>query len=219
MERKNNTTYAETIARFDKASKYYRTDSIKYRKISADRVSCLAAPAITDTILDIGCGTGTQLIELAGMIKKGIGIDISPGMISEANQQMRKANCINLEFHAGDFIAPEREISLSKKKINKVISNYALHHLKLADKKTALEHIINIVGEDLEMIVIGDLMFFDEPQNYADQYEQIGYGPGTDLPCYADELINLFEENFFDVTLEKIHPLVGVIAAIRKPQG
>lgn len=204
-----------TISRFDKGSKHYQTDSIKYRKLSADRVSQLVAPASADVILDIGCGTGTQLIELAGMIKRGIGIDISSGMVQKANDQFKKASCANLEFHVGDFIDPEKEISLDKMKINKIISNYALHHLKLADKKNAVEKMINLTGDNLEMIVIGDLMFFDNPENYADQYGQIGYYPGADLPCYADELAGLFDRNVFTVTVESIHPLVGVLKAIR----
>lgn len=204
-----------TISRFDKGSEHYQTDSIKYRKLSADRVSQLVAPASTDIILDIGCGTGTQLIELAGMIKRGIGIDISSGMVQKANDQLKKAGCANLEFYIGDFITPEREIPLDKMKINKIISNYALHHLKHVDKKRALDKMINLAGDNLEMIVIGDLMFFDDPENYADQYDQIGYGPETDLPCYADELVGLFDRSVFTVTLDRIHPLVGVLKAMR----
>lgn len=74
---------------------------------------------------------------------------------------------------------------------------------------------INLAGDNLEMIVIGDLMFFDDPENYADQYDQIGYGPGIDLPCYADELACLFDGSVFTVTLDRIHPLVGVLKAMR----
>lgn len=204
-----------TISRFDKASEFYQTDSIKYRKISADTVSQLVEPSNTDRILDIGCGTGRQLIELAARIQLGIGIDISTGMVKKANEERMKAKCSNLEFHVGDFINPEREITLGERKINKVICNYSLHHLELSDKKRALEKIISVTGNNLEMIVIGDLMFFDDPENYKDQYDQIGYGPGTDVPCYADELRKLFDETAFCVTLHKIHPLVGVLKAVR----
>lgn len=207
-------TNDSTISRFDKGSTFYQTDSIKYRKLSADRVSQLAAPASTDVILDIGCGTGTQLISLAGMIKRGIGIDLSSGMVQKANDQLEKGST-NLEFHVGDFIDLEKEISLDQMKINKIISNYALHHLNLADKKNAVEKMINLTGDNLEMIVIGDLMFFDNPENYTDQYGQIGYAPGTDLPCYADELVGLFDNSLFTVTVDKLHPLVGVVKAVR----
>ncbi len=205
-----------TISRFDRASHYYQTDSIPYRKISADRVSQLVEPASNDVILDMGCGTGTQLIELAGRIKRGIGIDLSSGMVQRANDLLKKSKCSNLEFHVGDFLTPERTVSLDKMKINKIISNYALHHLSLADKKRALEKMLRITGDHLEMIVIGDLMFFDDPRNYTGQYDQIGYGPGTDLPSYADELADLFDRSCFSVTLDSIHPLVGVLKAVRK---
>lgn len=206
----------ETISRFDQASQIYQTGSIKYRKLSADRVLQLAQPGCGDVILDIGCGPGIQLIECSGTIKRGIGIDISPGMVQEAARRQQRAGCGNLEFHVGDFLTPEREISLRKSGINKVISNYALHHLKLADKKRALTGILALLGTDLEMVVIGDLMFFEEPTDYAGQYGEIGYGPGTDQPCYAGELAGLFDNRLFDVTLDRIHPLVGVLRAVRK---
>ena len=204
-----------TISRFNKGSENYQTDSIPYRKLSADRVSQVVTPTSADVILDIGCGTGSQLIELAEIIKMGIGIDISSGMIQKANDQLKKINCVNLEFHVGDFLNPEQEKSLNKRKINKIISNYALHHLTPNDKKKAVEKMMDLAGDELERIVIGDLMFFDDPENYVDQYDQVGYGPGMDLPCSADELVELFDRGVFTVTLERIHPLVGVLKAIK----
>ena len=204
-----------TILRFDKGSEHYQTDSIKYRKLSADMVSQLVASTSTDVILDIGCGTGTQLIELAKTIKKGIGIDISTGMVQKSNNLLKETDCVNIEFYIGDFLSPEKEISLKKMKVNKIISNYALHHLNLADKKKAVEKMINIADDNLEMIVIGDLMFFDDPQNHVDQYDQVGYGPETDLPCYAEELAALFDNSVFTVSLTRIHSLVGVLKAMK----
>lgn len=205
-----------TRSRFDQASAHYRTDSIKYRKLSKDTVSKGVMPAPSDVILDIGCGTGTQLIELSATVRKGIGIDLTPGMVKRAREEAQKGGCTNLEFYIGDFLAPERECDLSSMKINKVISNYALHHLQLEDKKRALEQMERLGGKGLEMIVIGDLMFFDHPKRYTDQYNLVGYGPGADQPCYAEELVDLFDKNAFAVKVEKLHPLVGVIKAVRR---
>lgn len=204
------------VSRFNQASKQYQTDSVTYRKLSSDKVSQLLAPTSTDTVLDIGCGTGAQLIELSKTIKKGIGLDISSGMVAEAAKRSINAGCTNLEFHAGDFLCPEREISLVNRKVNKIISNYALHHLTLANKKEAVKKMIEAAGDSLEMIVLGDLMFFDDPQNYTDQYEEIGYNPENDQPSGVNELAGLFSKDLFSVTLEKIHPLVGVLRAVRK---
>lgn len=206
----------KNILRFDLGSEKYQTNSIKYRKISADRVSQLIEPNSKDTILDIGCGTGTQLIELSKKIKKGIGIDISEGMIKKSKAILNEIQCSNVEFYMGDFLNPEREISLSNMKITKIINNYAMHHLSLEDKKVAINKMIEIAGDSLEMIVIGDLMFFDDPKKYIDQYNEIGYGPANDFPCYSKELIDMFDENLFSVNVEKIHPLVGVLKATVK---
>ena len=205
----------DVISRFDKGSKQYRTDSIPYRKRSADLVSRLVSPVAADVILDIGCGTGTQLVELAKTIEKGIGIDSSTGMVQRAKDMSKTAGCINVEFHIGDFLELERKTVLRNRKINKIISNYALHHLDLADKKRAIEKMIDVAGDDLEMIVIGDLMFFDDPQKYKDQYDQIGYGPENDSPCYAEELESLFDKGAFTISLECLHPLVGVLRAVK----
>lgn len=204
------------VSRFDIGSILYRTDSIKYRKIAADKVSEFVIPSHNDVVLDIGCGTGSQLMELSPAIKKGIGIDISQGMIERCNSVLSKYNSSNLEFYLGGFLNPEQNIALSDYKINKIISNYALHHLKLEDKKAAIQKMINICGNSLEMIVIGDLMFFDNPDKYVNQYTEIGYGPSNDFPCYAEELAALFDSGLFDVTLEKLHPLVGVLKAVKR---
>lgn len=134
-------------------------------------------------------------------------------MINKANSILMDVDCSNIEFYIGDFLNLSDEIDLSKVKINKLISNYALHHLKLEDKIIALQKAINILGENLETICIGDLMLFDDPEKYISEYNTVGYGPANDFPCYCEELINVFEKNNFTVTIEQIHPLVGVLKA------
>jgi SAM-dependent methyltransferase len=54
------------------------------------RVLDLAAPAPSDTIVDIGCGNGTYLAELArrGFAGRVLGVDLSPGMLAAARQRL-----------------------------------------------------------------------------------------------------------------------------------
>ena len=60
-------------------------------------------PDINDIILDIGCGTGKQIIELSEYIKLGIRIDISDGMVEQAIENARKENKTNVQFYTGTF--------------------------------------------------------------------------------------------------------------------
>jgi SAM-dependent methyltransferase len=54
------------------------------------RVLDLAAPAPSDTIVDVGCGNGTYLAELArrGFAGRVLGVDLSLGMLAAARQRL-----------------------------------------------------------------------------------------------------------------------------------
>jgi len=203
----------EIKERFDKASKEYVTDRYIWRYKAAQLVSKLVNPNLNDVILDIGCGTGKQIIELSYFIKLGIGIDISDGMINQSLKNVCNEDRKNVEFFIGTFDKPDEEVNLKNKKITKIISNYALHHLGLPEKNKAIEQMFNIGGESLQAIVLGDLMFFENPDKYRDEYDTIGYGPQSDQPSKVEDLLECFSKFHFNVVVHKLHPLVGVLAA------
>ena len=202
--------------KFDTASKTYETDRYIFRYTTAQLVSKLVNPNPKDIILDMGCGTGKQIIELSYFIKLGIGIDISDGMIKKSVENACNENRKNLEFFIGTFDNPSKEVDLKDKQITKIISNYALHHLSLPEKKNAIEKMFDIGGQSLQAIVIGDLMFFEGPDQYKDEYDVIGYGPGSDQPSTVEELVECFLKFDFNVVVLKLHPLVGVLVASKK---
>jgi len=51
-----------------------------------------------EIVLDIGTAEGNRFIGLSKYIKKGIGIDLEPGMIKLAKQNKRKAKAVNVIF-------------------------------------------------------------------------------------------------------------------------
>ncbi|MFL0268083.1 MerR family transcriptional regulator [Candidatus Clostridium radicumherbarum] len=202
--------------RFNNASTQYVTDGYYWRAKSAELINKLVKPNLNDIILDLGCGTGKQIIDLSRKIKLAIGVDISDGMITQSKENIEKARVHNVEVYVGSFEEPDLNVDLQKKCINKIISNYALHHLTTKYKKDAIEKMVTLGGDNLESIIIGDLMFFDNPDDYKEEFSLVGYGPEVDFPSSAEELANCFLNFGFEIHVHKLHPLVGVIAANRK---
>lgn len=107
-------TNMETRAkqRFNDASKQYVTDSYYWRSKTAELINELVKPNINDVILDLGCGTGKQIIELSQKTKLAIGIDISEGMITQAKENIKNQGQQNIELYIGTFEEPDLNIDL-----------------------------------------------------------------------------------------------------------
>jgi SAM-dependent methyltransferase len=168
---------------------------------------------MNDVILDLGCGTGKQLIQLSKKVKLAIGIDVSDGMIKQAKENSERERVQNTEFYIGTFEEPSLSVDLKTKHVTKIISNYALHHLTTEFKKKAIEKMITIGGENLRSIIVGDLMFFENPYDYKEEFALVGYGSEVDFPSSIEELTDCFHSFNFTVEVHKLHPLVGVIVA------
>ncbi len=210
-------TNMETRAkqRFNDASNKYVTDSYYWRSKTAELINELVKPTMDDVVLDLGCGTGKQIIELSRKVKLAIGVDISDGMIRQAKNNIETEKINNIELYIGTFEEPNLSVDLDKKCVTKIISNYALHHLTTIYKQKAIEKMVNIGGENLQSIIIGDLMFFENPNDYSEDFSLVGYGPEVDFPSSAEELMNCFINFDFTVEVHKLHPLVGVLVANR----
>ena len=200
--------------RFNNASSKYVTGSYIWRDATAKLINELVKPNSKDIILDIGCGTGNQLIELSKKIKLAIGIDISEGMIQRAKENAKREGKNNIEFYIGTFLESNLNVDLKEKHVTKIISNYALHHLTMEYKQKAIEKMI-VLNEEIEQIIIGDLMFFEDSEKYKSEFSLVGYGPEVDFPSTVKEMEECFEKLHFVTEIHKLHPLVGVIVAKR----
>ena len=79
-------------------------------------------PSASATVLDIGCGTGSLSIVLAGLGHKVTGIDLSPSMISLA-QAKAAAHGFQIEFHVMDAAFPQLS---SNRKFDVIICRHLL---------------------------------------------------------------------------------------------
>ncbi len=96
-------------------------------------------PKSDDSILDIGCGTGRALRELAAVVKTGrlAGIDISDKMIEEA--AVKAKGIRNLELHVGFADS----LPFDSESFDYVTSMNAFHHFP--DQRKALEEMVRVL--------------------------------------------------------------------------
>jgi ubiquinone/menaquinone biosynthesis C-methylase UbiE len=107
-----------------------------------------------DTVLDLGCGTGQISIPLAMQGADVLGVDVSPAMASRLRAEAQRRGLASLTVIA----LPAEELDLPPASIDLIVSSYALHHLRDADKArlaAAAYRWLRPGGR----IVIADMMF------------------------------------------------------------
>ena len=93
-----------------------------------------------DTVLDIGCGTGTQCADLASKVKQVTGIDISEKLLAIAETRKAERNITNVEFIKGR-VFDER---FNTSRFDVVLAFYVLHFCE------DLDEVFNRINELLE---------------------------------------------------------------------
>jgi 2-polyprenyl-6-hydroxyphenyl methylase/3-demethylubiquinone-9 3-methyltransferase len=101
----------------------------------------LARTRSSDVVLDLGCGNGHHLLALAPEIARGIGIDVSPGMIELARARLRNSTCrANLTFAVDDA---EKLNGIADQSIDLAICIGAFEHM--LDKRAVLASIHRVL--------------------------------------------------------------------------
>ena len=86
---------------FDKQATHYNTD---WNAWSAETLTWLlenAGPRPTDTVLDVATGTGFTALAFAPSVQSVIGLDVSPGMLAQAQKRAEELGLNNLTFQEG----------------------------------------------------------------------------------------------------------------------
>ena len=192
-------------ARYDEKADEYDETSIDEHEACVELVVEHAREGLAGdgVVLDLGAGTGAISLELAGDAGRVVGRDVSAGMLERAEEKADERGIENAEFGTGKFREPNYEGP-----VDVVTSNFAMHHIGDEGKREA----IDVIGElNPRRFVLGDLMFFGEPDPSEPYYD-----PSVDDPSTVGLLVDALTNAGFVVTaVEKVHDQVGVLVADR----
>jgi ubiquinone/menaquinone biosynthesis C-methylase UbiE len=93
----------------------------------------------TDTVLELGCGTGTTALKLAPHVARMVATDLSPEMIAIAREKAAAQGCTNAEFAVAgpeDALWPDASFD--------AVLAFNLWHL-VADRAAALAHVRRVL--------------------------------------------------------------------------
>jgi arsenite methyltransferase len=115
----------------------------------------LAQPERGQRVLDVGCGSGVDVLLAAGFSGpqgQVVGIDVTAEMVGTASDAARAAKLRNVELHEGEAEA----VPLPDASVDLVVSNNVLNHLVL-DKPRALSEMWRVLRPG-GTLLLGDVI-------------------------------------------------------------
>ncbi len=120
----------------------------RYRR----RLLKFLSPQTGEKILDLGCGTGTNTLELARFVGNGkvIGIDISSKMIEVAQKKLKQSGLTNLQFVKGT----SHQLPFENNSFDKILTSFALHEMEENIRLATLKEVNRVLKPQGELFVI-----------------------------------------------------------------
>ena len=111
----------------------------------------LGKVAAGESVLDVGCGTGTLAIAAKRRVGVGSvrGIDASPQMIARARQKASRGNA-DVAFD----VASAESLPFSDKQFDVVLSTVMLHHLRRAAREQCVREIRRVLKINGRLLVV-----------------------------------------------------------------
>jgi ubiquinone/menaquinone biosynthesis C-methylase UbiE len=186
---------AENVHYFNRWSHFYNKDPISLWLLWTQRKVLRRIPSKkNDSILDIGCGTGSGLRFLMKQgMSKLVGIDLSPEMIKHARKNLPSSILLK--------VASVDKIPFPDNSFDIVINTEAFHHFP--DPKKAIQEMTRVLKEG-GMLCISDINFYLKPIHWLFTKIEPGcvhvYSPyefknlfnGAGLEIAIQERVNLF---------------------------
>lgn len=119
-----------------------------------DRLIRLSSPEPADACVDLGAGTGFVTTALAPLVSSVLAVDISTAMAASLAERAVRDGLQNVSVEVSDL----RQFQLPPASVDLVVSSYALHHLRHADKRALAVRAARWLRPG-GRLVIADMMF------------------------------------------------------------
>ena len=115
------------------------------------RMAALAAVTPGNIVLDVGCGDGALLEQLARANPGGrtVGIDLAPGMLARATRRLRRAQLDGAEVYRGDA----RELAFAEASVDVITCAYVLDILPDTEIAKALAEFRRILRPSGTLVI------------------------------------------------------------------
>src|ERR1039457_2673652 len=107
-----------------------------------------------EVVVDLGCGTGQLSLPLAERGGRVLAVDVSQDMVDRLEEAASRRDVTSLECAA----VPIEDLELPERSVDLVVSSYALHHLRDADKARLVSAIFTWLRPG-GRLVVADMMF------------------------------------------------------------
>jgi ubiquinone/menaquinone biosynthesis C-methylase UbiE len=152
-----------------------------------------------ETVLDVGCGTGTLALvakERVGATGRVYGIDPGPKQLAQARLKAVKAG-LAIDFQQGVI----EQLAFPDQSFDVVLSTLMMHHLPDDLKRQGLSEIVRVLKPGGRLVVVD----FKRPEKHHDQPAK--FGAGTlgiqDMPALMNALGEYIQEQEQQAALMK----------------
>lgn len=107
-------------------------------------------PQPSDRLLDVACGVGGLVAEVAPRVERAVGADLSEGMLRIARERAAGLSASNLEFQ----LAPSDALPFADDTFTALVCTTALHHFP--DPQGSITEMARVLGPG-GRLVLGDM--------------------------------------------------------------
>ena len=164
-----------------------------------------------ETVVDLGCGAGRAVTEIAGRLDDGgrvVGVDFAPGMCREASDALENAHAGE---RAGILCGDVTDLPIATDTVDVAISSFVLDLLSPTDIDAALNEIRRVLTADGRVAIVS-LAATESLSTVA--YRSIRRLFPTQMDCRPIPLLAILDSGGFDVTWAAEYSLYGLPVTI-----